>query len=251
MMHARPRPRAGLLLLAFVLQATWFAPGCAFTPKTASQPDVATPAQGSPRLQVRQVMFPSGDLALQGLIVSPDGDGPFPAILWNHGSEKYPGVYFAALAQPLVSAGYVVFMPLRRGQGTSPGPYINSQVALPAGSLVKARQGGCASPACSPSNPMVSKVQSGRGVLNVVSNGTPSCRADAVPHTASVRRGGAPTLSQAILAASLPWPGARRPLATAVAASGSVPTGSNSVVRARALPGRRDPLEYALRSSLE
>jgi len=74
-------------------------------------------------------LFPSGDLGLHGLIVRPDGDGPFPAILWNHGSGKYPGVYFAALAQPFVSAGYVVFMPFRRGQGTSPGPYINNQVA--------------------------------------------------------------------------------------------------------------------------
>ena len=38
-------------------------------------------------------------------------------------------MYFATLAAPFVAAGYVVFMPFRRGQGTSPGPYIQDQIA--------------------------------------------------------------------------------------------------------------------------
>jgi hypothetical protein len=50
---------------------------------------------------------------------------------------------------------------------------------LAAGSRGKVRQSragrnGCASPACAPSNTMVSKVQSGRGVLIVVFCGDPT-----------------------------------------------------------------------------
>src|SRR5436190_5692087 len=37
------------------------------------------------------IAFPSGDLARKGFVWKPEGPGPFPAIVWNHGSEKLPG----------------------------------------------------------------------------------------------------------------------------------------------------------------
>ena len=37
------------------------------------------------------ITFKSGDFTLKGFIWKPEGPGPFPAILWNHGSEKQPG----------------------------------------------------------------------------------------------------------------------------------------------------------------
>src|SRR5437879_10139785 len=36
------------------------------------------------------VSFPSHGLTLRGWIYKPEGNGPFPAIIWNHGSEKNP-----------------------------------------------------------------------------------------------------------------------------------------------------------------
>ena len=69
------------------------------------------------------VTFQSGDLSLKGFVWKPDGSGPFPAILWNHGSEKLPGTV-DSVAPFFVSRGYVFFVPHRRGQGRSPGPYI-------------------------------------------------------------------------------------------------------------------------------
>jgi len=39
----------------------------------------------------QQVAFPSGNLELRGFIFKPEGSGPFPAVLYNHGSEKLPG----------------------------------------------------------------------------------------------------------------------------------------------------------------
>jgi dipeptidyl aminopeptidase/acylaminoacyl peptidase len=38
------------------------------------------------------VAFEAGDgKQLHGFLYLPAGDGPFPAVLWNHGSEKLPG----------------------------------------------------------------------------------------------------------------------------------------------------------------
>ncbi len=38
-----------------------------------------------------EVSFASGSLTLKGFLYKPAGAGPFPAVLWNHGSEKLPG----------------------------------------------------------------------------------------------------------------------------------------------------------------
>lgn len=71
--------------------------------------------------------FPNGELELKGFIWKPAGVGPFPAILWNHGSEKLPGAV-DPVAPLFVARGYVFFVPHRRGQGRSPGPYIMDQL---------------------------------------------------------------------------------------------------------------------------
>ncbi len=74
-----------------------------------------------------KVTFKSGDLTLEGFLFKPAGDGPFPALIWNHGSEQYPdqGPEFPGIASVFVPAGYVVFAPVRRGQGESQGEYIS------------------------------------------------------------------------------------------------------------------------------
>jgi dienelactone hydrolase len=63
---------------------------------------------------------------LEGFLFKPAGDGPFPALIWNHGSEQYPdqAAQFPGIASVFVPAGYVVFAPVRRGQGESQGVYI-------------------------------------------------------------------------------------------------------------------------------
>jgi dienelactone hydrolase len=108
----------------------WFAlaTGLVLTLSTLGRltPEVA--AQLSPNPTPQEVTFPAGQLLLHGRLFVPDGDGPFPAILWNHGSERAPGPYLPGLARPFVAAHYVFFAPFRRGQGTSPGPYIVDQV---------------------------------------------------------------------------------------------------------------------------
>jgi carboxymethylenebutenolidase len=68
--------------------------------------------------QFERVTFSSGKLLLNGFIHIPQGNGPFPAILLNHGSEQFPKSG-QIIAEPYVRNGYVVFFPHRRGQGCS------------------------------------------------------------------------------------------------------------------------------------
>lgn len=81
-----------------------------------------------PSLTGSIVTFPSGSITLHGVIYKPAGAGPFPAILYNHGSA--PGMYnneaFEALGPLFANRGWVLFAPYRRGQGLSAGagPYI-------------------------------------------------------------------------------------------------------------------------------
>ena len=70
-----------------------------------------------------EVTFSSGSLVLHGFLYKPEGQGPFPAVLWNHGSERRPG-WLPELAPLFVSRGYALFIPHRRGQGRSPGEYV-------------------------------------------------------------------------------------------------------------------------------
>lgn len=70
-----------------------------------------------------EVAFESGGMTLKGFIYKPSGTGPFPAILWNHGSERQPG-WQPELAAFYNSKGFVFFIPHRHGHGRSPGEYI-------------------------------------------------------------------------------------------------------------------------------
>jgi carboxymethylenebutenolidase len=77
-------------------------------------------------LSKRTIVFRSGEVTLHGVVYVPSGSGPFPAVLWNHGSWGDPMEAFDLLAPTFVNAGWVFFGPFRRGQGlsSSAGPYI-------------------------------------------------------------------------------------------------------------------------------
>ena len=79
------------------------------------------------------VTFPSGRLALQGELYRPKGRGPFPAVVYNHGSAAgmLSQQAFDALGPVFADRGWVFFGPYRRGQGlsASAGPYIGDQIA--------------------------------------------------------------------------------------------------------------------------
>jgi carboxymethylenebutenolidase len=79
----------------------------------------------SPSAAQEEVTFESHGSTLYGCITRPAGDGPFPAIIYNHGSEKDPERCGPpALVRAYADRGYLVFAFQRHGQGQSPGDYI-------------------------------------------------------------------------------------------------------------------------------
>jgi len=78
----------------------------------------------------QRVTYANGPLSLVGYIYKPDGAGPFPTVVWNHGSEPNPGggPQFDSVAAIFVPAGYVVVAPMRRGHSDSQGKYIQDTI---------------------------------------------------------------------------------------------------------------------------
>jgi carboxymethylenebutenolidase len=98
--------RATTILLAAALLS-----GCAH----------ASPRQRyqEPPAEAQLVTFQAADGApLHGFLYLPEGAGPFPAVLWNHGSEKWPG-WQPGLAAFYTANGFAFFIPHRRGHGRS------------------------------------------------------------------------------------------------------------------------------------
>ena len=103
----------GLALLSFLLFS--------MLPTSAASPEP------------EDVSFRNGAITLQGTLYRPEGKGPFPAVVYNHGSA--PGMLskqaFEALGPVFARHGWVFFGPYRRGQGlsASAGPYIGDEIA--------------------------------------------------------------------------------------------------------------------------
>jgi dienelactone hydrolase len=114
-----------LLPLAFVAACGRSpAPGAPPSAETSTVP-AASPSAAGPLRSVKElgveaqlVAFPSGALTLHGWLWRPPGDGPFPAIVYSHGSEEYPGP-MPGQAEFFVPRGFTLFVPHRRGQGRS------------------------------------------------------------------------------------------------------------------------------------
>jgi carboxymethylenebutenolidase len=104
------------LLIAVATSGTWVSLDSRAASKVANKPHMA----------VQTVTFKSGDHTLFGVLYKPEGRGPFPGLIWNHGSEKAPGAgpQFDSVASIFVPEGYVVFAPVRCGHGYSKGQYI-------------------------------------------------------------------------------------------------------------------------------
>jgi len=71
------------------------------------------------------LFYPHDGLKLEAYLYVPDGNGPFPMVVYNHGSaeagkerDEWPAPYIARL---LVPAGYALLVPERRGYGKSEG----------------------------------------------------------------------------------------------------------------------------------
>src|SRR6266581_7704072 len=78
------------------------------------------------------VSFPNGKITLQGVLYKPEGTGPFPAVVYNHGSAAgmLSSEAFESIGPVYAGRGWIFFAPYRRGQGlsASAGPYIRDEI---------------------------------------------------------------------------------------------------------------------------
>ncbi len=89
---------------------------------------VSALSHSTPSMVPQTVEFPSGKLHLKGYFWKPVGAGPFPAILFNHGSGGADADHTAGmpitqaaniLAPFFIEHGYAFLYPFRRGHGPS------------------------------------------------------------------------------------------------------------------------------------
>ena len=79
-------------------------------------------------------VFSSGAHELKGFLYLPPGDGPFPCMVYNHGSglvEGHEDNALPGIGILLNSWGIACFFPHRRGYGFSPGPSWRSECPAP------------------------------------------------------------------------------------------------------------------------
>src|SRR5438046_2321215 len=98
---------------------------------------------GRERLMARQnnpayseVFFKSGALRIQAYLYKPAGNGPFPLIIYNHGSregQERTEQPFPFVGRVLLPAGYAVLVPERRGYGKSDGETFRQEVGSDTG----------------------------------------------------------------------------------------------------------------------
>jgi poly(3-hydroxybutyrate) depolymerase len=130
-MSFRRRQRGAWVVVVALLVAAVSACGSGRAP---SQATVTPGFQATPGLH--QVKFQSRGLALTGYLWIPRTESAahplrLPAVVWNHGSEQYvPVTLGSALAKFYNNAGFVFFMPIRRGHLPSPGTYRTTLAGL-------------------------------------------------------------------------------------------------------------------------
>lgn len=75
--------------------------------------------------------YKNGDLNLEGYFYRPQGTGPFPLVIYNHGSrsgQERVEIPFRFIAAILVPQGYAVLVMERRGYGKSDGQTYDEEV---------------------------------------------------------------------------------------------------------------------------
>jgi dienelactone hydrolase len=86
--------------------------------------------------------YHSGKFKIEAYVYKPEGTGPFPVVIYNHGSragherEERPFVY---VGEMLMHSGYVVIVPERRGYGKSDGPTFGETIGQDRGPRFVAR----------------------------------------------------------------------------------------------------------------
>jgi len=105
------------------------ATGACPSPSAAASGAAGVAANGARRNV--PLTYLSGGLNIGAYYSRPGGPGPFPMVVFNHGSragEERKEVTFAYMADLFTAAGYATLVPERRGYGKSDGPTFSQAV---------------------------------------------------------------------------------------------------------------------------
>jgi len=80
--------------------------------------------------EFKKVHYDNCNLRIVAYLYAPEGEGPFPAVIYNHGSRENPRrpAPFRYIGDMLSRNGYVVLIPERRGYGDSDGKTFEEEV---------------------------------------------------------------------------------------------------------------------------
>jgi len=104
----------------------------------------AAQPQALPALPYETLFYAHDGLTLEAYLYKPEGTGPFPLVVYNHGSavpgdeaKEWPAPYIARLFVP---AGYALLVPERRGYGRSEGAAFSTAIGAERGPRFIERQ---------------------------------------------------------------------------------------------------------------
>ena len=135
----KPAARATLRLLLLLMLA--LTPFAAAGQETSSlempgrqMPGPQGPENGAARRQLWLIPLPGERLLMRLTLLRPQGAGPFPLVVINHGSiqsadvrSKYAMPEYPIASQWFLDRGYAVALPQRPGHGETGGPYFEDQ----------------------------------------------------------------------------------------------------------------------------
>lgn len=134
--------RIGLLsLFACGLVTSCFAELRAAKPETQQQ-RTSQLLQQSRRDSFETIYYKNGELNIEAYLYMPDGAGPFPLVIYNHGSrsgQERTEIPFRYVANVLQANGFAVLVPERRGYGKSDGRTFREEVGNDVGQILMRR----------------------------------------------------------------------------------------------------------------
>ena len=121
-----------LLMTAVTLPHASLPVGPSAPAQAQTQPSPAPPTPGGPAAAAYDTLFYTRDgLRLEAYFYKPTGSGPFPLVIYNHGSRvgrERAEVPMAFIGRLLTDAGYAVLVPERRSYGKSEGPTYSEDI---------------------------------------------------------------------------------------------------------------------------
>jgi carboxymethylenebutenolidase len=119
-----------LMLLVLSLTGSIFGQIKKTEPKVQQQEPIEK-IENSKDIVYTTLYYKNGDLNIEAYFYKPEGNGPFPLVIYNHGSRagnESKEIRWKFIAEMLVPQGYAVLVPERRGYGKSDGQTFSDEV---------------------------------------------------------------------------------------------------------------------------